>query len=75
MNSFNVEGVITMLVFSLIGACQENAEAGKWYNVLTEEDYTQCYMKGHRSRIKNLEKKVFEQVISCAAVHHACSEP
>jgi len=56
MNSFNVEGVITMPVFSLTGANQENAEAGKWYNFLLEEYYTQCYMKGHRARIKNLEK-------------------
>ena len=58
MNSFNVDkGVITMPVFSLTGASQENAGAGKWYKFLTEEDYTQCFMKGHRTRIKNLEKR------------------
>ena len=57
MNSFNVEGVITMLVFRLTGASQENAAAGKRYNFLTAENYTQCYMKGHRARIKNLEKR------------------
>jgi len=49
--------MITILVFSLTGASQENAEAGKQYNFLTEEDYTQCYMKGYRTRIKNLEKR------------------
>ena len=49
--------MITMPVFSLTGASQENAEAGKRYKFLTEEDYTQCHMKGHRTRIKNLEKK------------------
>ena len=57
MNSFNVEGVITMLVFSLTGASQENAKAEKWYNFLTEEVHTQCYTKGTQSRIKNLEKR------------------
>ena len=56
MNNFNVEGVITTPVFSLTGANQENAEAGKRYNFLPEEYDTQCYMKGHRARIKNLEK-------------------
>ena len=56
MNSFSVEGVITiMLVFSLTDASQENAETGKQYKFLMEEDYTQCYMKGHRARIKNLD--------------------
>jgi len=39
-------------VFSLTGASQENTKAGKRYNFLTEEDYTKCYMKGHRARIK-----------------------
>jgi len=58
VNSFNVEkGMITMPVFSLTGASQENAEAGKRYKFLTEEDYTQYYMKGHRTRIKDLEKR------------------
>jgi len=56
---FNVEkGMITMPVFSLTGASQENAEAGKQYKFLTEEHYTQYYMKGHRARIKNLEKRL-----------------
>ena len=75
MNSSNVEGLITLPVFSLTGATQENAKAGKRHKFLTEEDYTQCFMKGHRTRIKNLEKKVFKQVISRAAMHHACPEP
>ena len=57
MNSFNVEGVIPIPVFSLTGASQENAEVGKPYNFLMEEDYTQWYMKGHRARTKNLEKR------------------
>ena len=46
-----------MLVFSFTGACQENADVGKQYNFLMEKDYTLCYMKGHRARIKNLEKR------------------
>ena len=58
MNSFNVEGVIAMPVFSLTGASQENVDVGKQYNFLMEEDYcTQYYMKGYRARIKNLEKR------------------
>ena len=60
-----------MPVSSLTGARQENAEVGKQYNFLTVEDYTQCYEKGHRARIKN---QVFKKVISHAAVHHACPE-
>jgi len=71
--SFNVEDVIKLPVFWLTGASQENAEAGKWYNFLTEDKYTQCYMKGHTVRIRvNL---VFKQVISRATEHHACPEP
>ena len=57
MNSFNFEGVITMPVFSLAGTSEENAKAGKRYNFLTKEGYTQCYMKDYRARIKNLEKR------------------
>ena len=60
-----------MLVFSLTGASQENTEVGKRYNFLMEEDYTQ----GSQSKDKESRKKVFDQVISCAAVHHACHEP
>jgi len=52
-----------MPVFSLTDARQENAEAGTWYNFLMEEYYTQGYMKGHRARVKNLDKRSgFEQV-------------
>ena len=69
MNSFNVEGVIAMPLLVPVRKMlrRENGD-----NFLTEEDYTQCYRKGHRARIKNL---VFEQVISRATVHHACPEP
>ena len=60
---------------SLHGASQENAEAaGKRSKFLTK-DYTQCYTKGTQSKDKESREKVFEQVISRAAVHHACPEP
>jgi len=64
-----------MLVFLLTGASQENAEAGKRYNFLTEEDlYTELY-EGSQSKDKESREKVFEQVISHAAVHYGCPEP
>ena len=73
MNSFNVEGVITMPVFSLTGASQENAEAGKRY-ILDGRLYTVLY-EGSQSKDKESREKVFEQVISRAAVHHTCPVP
>ena len=53
-----------MPVFSLTSASQENAEAGKQYNFLTE-GYTQCYMQGYRARIKNLEKGLRTGNLTC----------
>jgi len=61
-----------MPLFLLIGASQENAETGKRYNFLMEEDYRQCYMKQNKD--KESREKVFKQVISRAAMHHACPD-
>ena len=56
MKSFNVEVVITSF-FHLLVPVRKMLRPGKRYNFLTEEDYTHCYMKDYRARIKNLEKR------------------
>jgi len=47
-----------MPFFSLIGVSQENAEAGKQYNFLKKEGYTQCYnYEGLQSKDKESRER------------------
>ena len=70
-NSFNVEGMITMPVFSLTGA----SWGRKTVQLLDGRKLCTVLYEGLQSKDKESREKAFKQVISRAAVHHVCPEP
>ena len=75
MNTFNFEGVITMPVFSLTGASQLSEAGRKMVQLLDGRILSTVLNEGSKSKDEESREKAFKQVISRAAVHHACSEP